>query len=215
MADDLAAALALSLGQGVPDKAVRLQIPADNSCLFNSVAYAMDDRGDDKASELRETVAAVVLSDPDTWTEAMLGKPPDEYAEWIQDPQRWGGGIELAILAAHYSTEIAAVDIQTLRVSFFGEGQGLSKRAFLIYDGIHYDVLVRRGGSGEQKLFETSDVAMVEQAKEVAKEAQTARNFTDVANFTLRCLVCQKGLKGQGDAVEHAKASGHTNFAEY
>lgn len=23
----------------------------------------------------------------------------------IQDPQRWGGGIELAILAAHYSTE--------------------------------------------------------------------------------------------------------------
>ena len=28
---------------------------------------------------------------------------------------------------------------------------------------------------GEQKLFETSDVAMVEQAKEVAKEAQTAR----------------------------------------
>ena len=32
-------------------------------------------------------------------------------------------------------------------------------------------------------------------------------NFTDVANFTLRCLVCQKGLKGQGDAVEHAKAA--------
>ena len=28
---------------------------------------------------------------------------------------------------------------------------------------------------GEQKLFETSDVAMVEQAKEVAQEAQTAR----------------------------------------
>jgi len=23
----------------------------------------------------------------------------------IQDPERWGGGIELAILAAHYSTE--------------------------------------------------------------------------------------------------------------
>ena len=31
-------------------------------------------------------------------------------------------------------------------------------------------------------------------------------NFTDVANFTLRCVVCQKGLKGQSDAVEHAKA---------
>ena len=31
-------------------------------------------------------------------------------------------------------------------------------------------------------------------------------NFTDVANFALRCLVCQKGLKGQSDAVNHAKA---------
>ena len=31
-------------------------------------------------------------------------------------------------------------------------------------------------------------------------------NFTDVANFTLRCVVCQKGLTGQSDAVEHAKA---------
>ena len=87
--------------------------------------------------------------------------------------------------------EIAAVDIQTLRVSVFGEGQGsgfatgacgsrrilvllswgfgpaahfffeasketvclvncggFQKRAFVIYDGIHYDVLVRRGPSG-------------------------------------------------------------------
>eukprot|EP00434_Breviolum_minutum_P039550 symbB.v1.2.035124.t2/scaffold4665.1/size36745/2 len=169
------------------------------------------DRGDDKASELRETVAAVVLSDPDTWTEAMLGKAPEEYVEWIQDPQRWGGGIELAILAAHYATEIAAVDIQTLRISVFGEGQGFQNRAFVIYDGIHYDVLVRRG---EQKLFETTDQGMLEEAIKVAKEAQTARNFTDVANFTLRCVVCQKGLTGQSDAVEHAKATGHANFAD-
>ena len=31
------------------------------------------DRGDDKASELRETVAAVVLSDPDTWGAVEIG----------------------------------------------------------------------------------------------------------------------------------------------
>eukprot|EP00438_Fugacium_kawagutii_P035346 Skav207495 [mRNA] locus=scaffold334:99719:114791:+ [translate_table: standard] len=110
----------------VPDKAVRHQIPADNSCLFNSVAYALDDRGDDKASELRDTVAAVVLSDPDT--------PGPTAMTCDTKPQCCG------------AEEIAAVDIKTLQVSFFGEGY--SKRAFVIYDGIHYDVLVRRGASG-------------------------------------------------------------------
>jgi ubiquitin thioesterase OTU1 len=31
----------------------------------------------------------------------------------------------------------------------------------------------------------------------------------------LRCLVCQTGLKGEKEAVEHAKATGHQNFGEY
>lgn len=35
----------------------------------------------------------------------------------------------------------------------------------------------------------------------------------DIANFTLRCGVCQIGLKGEKEAVEHAKATGHTNFS--
>lgn len=30
-----------------------------------------------------------------------------------------------------------------------------------------------------------------------------------------RCGVCQIGLKGEKEAVEHAKATGHTNFSEY
>jgi len=42
-----------------------------------------------------------------------------------------------------------------------------------------------------------------------------ARQFTDTANFTLRCLVCQLGVKGEKEAMEHAKASGHQSFGEY
>ena len=30
-----------------------------------------------------------------------------------------------------------------------------------------------------------------------------------------RCGVCQIGVKGQKEAVEHAKATGHQNFSEY
>ena len=64
-------------------------------------------------------------------------------------------------------------------------------------------------------LFRPDDARALEQAKLVAAEARRNRTFTDTASFTLRCLVCQRGLKGQAEAVEHAQATGHANFSEY
>lgn len=46
-------------------------------------------------------------------------------------------------------------------------------------------------------------------------QAHEARQFTDTANFTLRCGVCQIGVKGEKEAVEHARATGHQRFGEY
>ena len=46
-------------------------------------------------------------------------------------------------------------------------------------------------------------------------QAHEARQFTDTANFTLRCGVCQIGVRGEKEAVEHAKATGHQRFGEY
>jgi len=42
-----------------------------------------------------------------------------------------------------------------------------------------------------------------------------ARQFTDTGNFTLRCGVCQIGVKGEKEAVQHAKDTGHQSFQEY
>ena len=42
-----------------------------------------------------------------------------------------------------------------------------------------------------------------------------AHNYTDLANFTLKCGTCQTGLKGESDARKHAKDTGHTNFQEF
>ena len=63
-----------------PDKngliMIRRIIPADNSCLFNSVIYALECQSDFKSSpmELRNIVASYVLSDPTTYDETILGK---------------------------------------------------------------------------------------------------------------------------------------------
>lgn len=47
------------------------------------------------------------------------------YCNWILNPVHWGGGIELAILAAHYRREIAAWNLATGACHVFGEEKGV------------------------------------------------------------------------------------------
>ncbi|XP_030510182.1 OVARIAN TUMOR DOMAIN-containing deubiquitinating enzyme 2 isoform X2 [Cannabis sativa] len=119
---------------------VRRVIPSDNSCLFNAVGYVMD-HDKLKAPQLRQVIAATVASDPAKYSEAFLGKPNEEYCAWILDSDKWGGAIELSILAEHYGREIAAYDIQNTRCDLYGQEMRYSERVMLIYDGLHYDAL--------------------------------------------------------------------------
>ncbi|KAL9444466.1 hypothetical protein AB3S75_017623 [Citrus x aurantiifolia] len=96
-----------------------------------------------KAPELRQVIAATVASDPVKYSEAFLGKSNQEYCSWIQDPEKWGGAIELSILADYYGREIAAYDIQTTRCDLYGQEKKYSERVMLIYDGLHYDALAK------------------------------------------------------------------------
>ncbi|XP_019249841.1 PREDICTED: ubiquitin thioesterase OTU1 isoform X2 [Nicotiana attenuata] len=183
---------------------VRRIIPSDNSCLFNAVGYVMDhDRN--KAPELRQVIAATVASDPTKYSDAFLGKPNKEYCDWILNPEKWGGAIELSILTDYYGREIAAYDIQTTRCDLYGQGKNYQERVMLIYDGLHYDALARDGTVGPAERL----------ALNLVKEQQRKRSYTDTANFTLRCGVCQIGVVGQKEAVEHAQATGHVNFQEF
>lgn len=102
----------------------------------------------------------------------------------------------------------------------FGQELGASQRICLLYDGVHYDLIVRQlfDGAPEELdvcCFATTDEGVMGEASRLVAEQHRARKFTDTSAFTLRCLVCQCGLKGQEGALAHAKESGHTNFAEY
>ena len=202
-------------------EAVRVVIDSDNSCLFNAVGYVMR-RSLREAPGLRRVIADVVSGDEFTYNEGFLGKPNAEYCAWIQDPKHWGGAVELSILAKHFGREIAAYDIQTERCDVYGQGEAYEERVMLLYDGLHYDALALNapgGGRGDDVTVVPSRGPEAEAADAMARvlvaEAHAARQFTDVANFALRCLVCQTGLKGEKEAVEHAKATGHQNFGEY
>jgi ubiquitin thioesterase OTU1 len=77
---------------------VRRVIDSDNSCLFNAVGYCIK-RSRNVAQQLREIVAAEVARDPVTFNEGFLGKDSAEYQRWIKSSDKWGGAIELFILA--------------------------------------------------------------------------------------------------------------------
>ncbi|PKA59546.1 ubiquitin thioesterase OTU1 [Apostasia shenzhenica] len=208
---------------------VRRVIPSDNSCLFNAVGYVMD-HDKHRAPELRQVIAATVASDPKKYNEVFLGKPNVDYCSWILNSEKWGGAIELSILSAYYGREIAAYDIQTTRCDLYGQENGYKERVMLIYDGLHYDALALSPFDNapeefDQTIFTINSDRTIGHAEGLAlnlvKDSHRKllhfrkRSYTDTANFTLRCGVCQIGVIGQKEAVEHAQATGHVNFQEY
>lgn len=106
---------------------MKRRIPADNSCLFNAVGYAMH-KVKTRASSLRGLVAREVATDPATYTSVFLGMSNAAYCDWIMNPVNWGGGIELSILSKHYRREMAAWNIETAKSHVFGEEAGQSAR---------------------------------------------------------------------------------------
>ncbi|XP_064606549.1 ubiquitin thioesterase OTU1-like [Liolophura sinensis] len=197
----------------------RKVVPANNSCLFTSINTVTTDGNVDltASSQMRELIAGIVMSDPVSFSDAFLGRSNKDYCKWIMKDDSWGGAIEVAILSDYYSVEIDVVDTQSARIDRFGEDKNYNKRVLILYDGIHYDPLVYEPCDPNrpiQTIFDITDDKILAQAMEIASEAKASRQFTDVSSFTLRCLVCQKALKGQEEAQQHAKETSHINFGE-
>ncbi|KAJ8921871.1 hypothetical protein NQ315_008504 [Exocentrus adspersus] len=194
-------------------------VPADNSCLFTSVHFVLNGKVDESgnvAPYMRQLVAETIKTESQQYDEAILGKPVDEYCTWIQDDKSWGGAIELAILSNYYGIEIAVVDTMNAIINRFGEDQSYPHRVFLMFDGIHYDPLYMESldGGKIQTIFSSEDDRVLREAVQLAQEAKSSRQFTDVDKFTLKCMVCNVFLTGQTAAQEHAQQTGHASFGE-
>lgn len=93
----------------------------------------------------------------------------------------------------------------------------------VVLSGLHYDALtlasrVGADESSDQRRFLVGSPRMdeiMDAAKRLVARYHTMRQFTDTANFTLRCNICKKGLRGEKEALAHAQTTGHANFSEY
>ncbi|KAI9219355.1 hypothetical protein BC828DRAFT_386384 [Blastocladiella britannica] len=194
------------------------QAPDDNSCLFHAISYVLA-RGSMSPTELRALAVRAIRADPDQYSDAVLGRPREEYCEWLSMPKAWGGAIELSIFAQHFQTEICSVDVRTMRIDRFGEGQYLT-RAFVLYNSIHYDALgiapsLEAPREFDATVFSVDDTKLLDHAVKLATALHKAHRFTDTTNFTLSCGDCGAPLRGEAAAREHARVTGHSNFSEY
>ncbi|RAH71014.1 ubiquitin-specific protease OTU1 [Aspergillus aculeatinus CBS 121060] len=197
-------------------------MPDDNSCLFRAISSATM-AGVDVMTELRSVVAQTIQANPDLYTEAVLEKKPDDYCQWIQNEDSWGGGIELSILSKYFDIEICSIDVQTLRVDSFNEGP--SMRCIVVYSGIHYDTIALSPSSPpyshadvpadfDTKVFDANDPLVLKKSLALCKVLQERHYYTDTAGFRLRCNTCGGTFVGERGATQHAEQTGHVDFGE-
>ncbi|RPD66118.1 OTU-domain-containing protein [Lentinus tigrinus ALCF2SS1-7] len=199
-------------------------VPDDNSCLFSSIALIFE-QDISKAQSIRKIVADAIRKDPIKWDEAILGRPREEYIQTILKPSAWGGAIELSILAQHYNTEIASIDVETGRIDRFTPPPEADSgnRAIVIYSGIHYDAtsvapMLDAPDDFHQTIMSKGteeEDEMLQAAKKLADALRAKRAYTNTATFDLKCQICGKGLKGEKEARAHASETGHVEFGEY
>ena len=85
----------------------RITVAGDGNCLFASVGFIVQGvHTPEAATRERESVAAALLSDPEAYTEAVLGRAPGEYLEMISRQGTWGGAIELSVLSKLHQLEV-------------------------------------------------------------------------------------------------------------
>lgn len=189
---------------------VRRVMPDDNSCLFHTIAYLLENEKvatQATLAKLRRKISDAIRADCGVnFDEAILQKRPEEYAKWITQQNSWGGAIELMIFAEQYATEIFALDVTSGHANCFGETGGYEKRVYVIFDGIHYDAIVMNPIPEEKELdlvqFIPWDQAVEKMAIDFALAEKKAGKFTNTQSFQILCQQCQTGTK---NAIENGR----------
>ena len=198
-------------------------MPDDNSCLFTAFGGALPKQL--PVPQLRGMIADYVLNHQDEYNEAILGMPPLEYAEKIQDKDRWGGAIEMSIFSKIFDMQIYALDVKEQLPYEFGEDK--DSRCILVYSGIHYDRVAFSPSEPPYKqsdlppeldrtIWPTSDDEVADLAKQRLVQLNDMHYYTDPAEILLKCEVpgCEWMGSGQRAGQQHAERTGHTALAE-
>ena len=192
-------------------------VDADNSCLFSSIGYLLDDKFDENTKLKYRQLLINYLEGLDIDI-ATLGTSKEEYINNMIDINTWGGAIELKLFSDLFQTEIVSIDIQFNRADIFGQGCNYINRIFVLYNGIHYDPLVMatsEDNDSDIKIFDSSDHNILINFQSFANTLKQKGNYVDLSNsLNLKCSDCGTMCQSQDDAAFHGTNYNHWNFEE-
>ncbi|PNY30015.1 Ubiquitin thioesterase otu1 [Tolypocladium capitatum] len=201
-------------------------------CLFTAFGGALPQQI--PAQQLRRMMADYISEHPEIYSEAVLGCSPAEYGRSIQDPDRWGGGIELSILSSIFDIQICTYDVQStfqLTISktqnLINFGEMKRDRCVLVYSGIHYDRVAFSYSDFphdvtslppdmDRTLWPTDDAEILHKTQQLVQKLHAAHYYTDTEGLVLKCDVpgCDWVGSGQLEGRRHAELTGHIELSE-
>ena len=185
-------------------------IPADNSCLFNAINFAINQNADNPEI-IRGIISSEIMANPNEYNSGILGKEPDKYCKWIMDKETWGGGIELSILSKFFQIQIGVADIQHITIEYFGN---YDRCIYLLYNNIHYDVFYKEENGKITGIFDSQDGKVKNEIMDICLELQQHEKYVDSTLFSIECMQCGLLMNGQNDVVKHSSKTGHINFKQ-
>lgn len=197
---------------------LRRFVDSDNSCLFSSIGYLIDNKGFNDTTKLQYRQLLVNYLENANLEEGLLEIPKPDYLENIQNPSTWGGAIELKLFSDMFQVEIASIDVQSNRVDIFGQDKNYPQRIYVLYNGVHYDPLVMaitEDSKDDITSFAADDNETLIQFQNYVKIFNEAGDFVDLSNMNhFECDICQTLFENQEQAFEHASNYQHWNFHE-
>ncbi|KAK5778682.1 hypothetical protein RI543_004353 [Arxiozyma heterogenica] len=204
------------------------KVPDDNSCLFHCLSYSIYGNMN-YSTQIRRQISEYIKNHPLEYNDPAIldGKTIEQYCQWIEDYNSWGGYIELSIIPRIYenvtiwicdiinnyidkittptTTEKYENDINS--GSIFYQNQII----VLLYNGIHYDLIV--GPVDGQYNFRFDDNEWLNKQCYEIMEKYKNRTF-DSKRVEIKCKQCGVILVGEKNVSEHAMKTLHYDFAQ-
>jgi len=136
-----------------------------------------------------------------------------EYTNKIREPFTWGGELELTILAEEFSIEIGVAHVEMMNVYNIGQDKNYQERIYILYDGVHYDALYKKG-SGQSK-FPTTDDEVYAQAFQAAAAVNSTGGYYNSYTCSLYCDICGMVFKGEEGITDHSLKTRHAAYTQF
>ena len=197
---------------------LRRFVDSDNSCLFSSIGYLIDNKNFSETTKLQYRQLLVNYLEDTEIDNSIFEIPKKDYIENIQNPSTWGGAIELKLFSDMFQVEIASIDVQSNRVDIFGQDKNYPQRIFVLYNGVHYDPLVMaytEDSKDDITTFASDDNETLIALQQYVKVFNEAGDFVDLSNMNqFECDQCKTMFENQEEAYNHAQNYQHWNFNE-